>query len=137
MTLEKRYIILVILTIAMNLMAGIITWQAVNEGYAIEMNPFTTFSPFAFFARILAILTVASSLLRNSEARRNIMMSMVLGATSADGIWDLFQLNAIFYRFEYLTFVGVIGTAAMVPTFVALVEVGRLTRQRGQPETAG
>ena len=32
--------------------------------------------------------------------------------------------------------IGVIGTAAVLPTAVALVEVGRLTRQRGQSEAA-
>jgi len=137
LTLEKRYIILVALTIAMNMMAGLISWQGLREGDGFELNPSATFTPFGFFSRVLAILAVASMLLSDSEARRNIGMGMVLGAISADGIWDLFQLNAIFYRFEYLTFVGVIGTAAMVPTFVALVEVGRLTRQRDQPETAG
>ncbi len=120
----------------MNLMAGIITLQALSEGYAIELNPFATFTPFGFFARILAILAVASRLLRKSEARRNILMGMLLGAVSADGMWDLFTLNAIFYKFEYFAFIGVIGTAAVVPTAVALVEVSRLTRQRGQSEAA-
>ena len=65
------------------------------------------------------------------------MMGMLLVVVSADGIWDLFQLNLIFYRLEYLAFVSVIGTAAIVPTAVAFVEVGRLARQRDQAETAG
>ncbi len=63
LTLEKRYIILVALTITMNLMAGIVTWQALSEGDAIELNPVATFTLSGFFARILAILTVASMLL--------------------------------------------------------------------------
>ncbi len=120
----------------MNLMAGIVTWQALSEGDAIELNPVATFTLSGFFARILAILIVASMLLTKSEVRRNILMGMALGGVSADGIWDLLQLSAIFYRFEYLAFAGMIATAAGVPTFVALVEVGRLTRQQGQSETA-
>ena len=75
-------------------------------------------------------------LLMKSEARRNILMGMLLGAMSADGIWDLLELNVIFHSLEYLAFVSMIVTAAVVPTFVALVEVGRLTRQRGKSETA-
>ena len=134
--MEKRYVILVALTIAMNLMAGIVTWQAVNEGDAIEMNPAATFTLFGFFARILVILTVASMLLTKSEVRRNIMMGMLLGATSADGIWDLLELNVIFHSLEYLAFVSMIVTAAVVPTFVALVEVGRLTRRQDHSAVA-
>ena len=136
-TLEKRYVILVALTIAMNVTAGLISWQGLREGDGFELNPSATFTPFGFFSRILAILAVASMLLSDSEARRNIMMGMLLGVASADGIWDLFQLNLIFYRFEYLAFISVIGTAAIVPTAVAFVEVGRLAHQRDQAGTAG
>jgi len=81
--------------------------------------------PFGFFARILVILKVASMLLMKSEARRNMLTGMLLGAMSADGIWDQLELNVFFYSLEYLAFVGMVATAAVVPTFVALVEVGR------------
>ncbi len=64
-------------------------------------------------------------------------MVMALGGVSADGIWDLMQLNAIFYSFQYLAFAGMTATAAAVPTFVALVEVGRLTRRQDHPAAAG
>ena len=73
---------------------------------------------------------------RKAEARRNILIGMVLGGVSADGIWDLLTLNPIFHKFEYFAFIGVIGTAVVMPTAVALVEEGRLTRQRGQSEAA-
>ena len=136
LTLEKRYVILVALTIAFNLIAAIVSWYAVTGADAYEMNPIATFTPLGFFARILAILTVSSMFLTKSEARRNIMMGMLLGGVSADAIWDLMELNAISYSLQYFAWVGMIATAAVVPTFVALVEVGRLTRQRGQSEPA-
>ena len=127
----------------MNLVAGVVSWYAVTVQDAIELNPFTTFTPFGFFARILAILTAASMLLRNSEARRNIAMGMILGAVSADAIWDLIMLNPLpfaynvfSYTLDYFIFAAVIGTATMVPTFVALVEVSRLKRQLNRYDSA-